>query len=465
MKFKNILLGWSLEGFIDFSLRAGTATLFIWSWSLVQTHTPKPSEFFFVLALLAGFFYIVKRGFRDLKGVPRGILVILTLFLLSFAVATVYGYFKYDLRYGYFAILSRGALGYSLRLIAGIGLFLLVYIFAARDMRFRKRMFFALALPSAVFFPLLLFPALAARFSLLEPVGGQFIGFTTNSIAAGFLIFIGFVLVFTAFWRHIAEARWRQNIKPILGYGILWIGLELFLLWSHVRSYLLAAAAITVVCPLLMFLYYRRSFLISVFAVFAAILSVVSVYFLAPDNLRKGVADKMGQTFYTVAVWQEVRQQVFSAIDEDKIQDWLQESNDGRLEYAGRPIVYAYYFNFFQKDIFSLLLGLGVNYKEKLYLPIPTVADPAKKQVYTAENVLDVVLYGGLGAAISLFIFALWVIKRVVKQYSREYQDADLFVYALGPALALLGLFIAGLFVTFPMSAPYFWILLALALV
>lgn len=442
----------SFECIINFLLRAGTATLFLWTWSLRETHIPRPADFFLGLALALGFFYFLSGGFRDIKTVPRGILFALILFVFSFMLAGIYGYIRYDLTF------TANTIGLSLRLMAGIGLFILVYVFARKDPKLKKKMYLALAIPPALYSPFLFVPSLAKQFSLVEPAGGRFTGLTVDANPVGAFFFIGFALAFTRFWQYIAEGRWKERIVPLAAYGLLWMGLEMLLLWTFTRSYLIAMGTVVVMCPLLLSLYYKKGVLATLFSVFAAIILVGSIYFVSPHAIQEGLLPRIVQTFDTLSFWRELKPEIVPAIERGEINDWLRDNKDVRLEYVARHMANSYYINFFREDALSFFLGLGINYKEWFVIHI------YKTQNWTAENILDVILYGGIGAVASLLLFAFFIVKKISGQYMRANKDADRLVVLLGPALALLGVTAASIFITFPVFSFYFWILLALAL-
>lgn len=208
MKFR-----FTLENVIKFCILAGIFTHPIWFWSFKTTFVPKPSDFFFALAMVGALFYFFTEGRQKLAQIPKLLYLALFLFGLSVVFSTFIGYIRYDIPFG-----SWHQIVYHLfRIGGGFILLLFVYILFGESSFFRKWLYSAFLASSAVFIPFLALPSLAKNFSLFS--GERFLGLAGNPGMFAILMFPSFVFILFLLLRALLGPNVKSPVFPIF---VLW---------------------------------------------------------------------------------------------------------------------------------------------------------------------------------------------------------------------------------------------------
>ncbi len=473
-----------LEEIIKFVLLAGVATLFIWKWSLRETLIPKPSQFFFGLALLLGIVYFIFFDrFKSLKNIPLLVWVGIAIIVLSMTIATLYGYFKYDLGW------TLKGIFYALHLLIGIALFILFFIFLEKDEVFYKRLCYAFFFPPLLFIPFLFFPNAAQRLRLLDQV--RFLGISDTPNTVGLYLFIALTFSLIFLLRYTMAPGQKDKIKNILLYLFSGAGLESLLIWTWSRSYFGAMwFSITLSIVGMGIIYKKKAATIALYLL-AAFAIGLFVFFSSPpwlhrETLMRGYSQLKGYITYAPLAKDISQKMVDITLNQKTEMPNIKMYTDvGQYKdtIGGRalPIIQpseivasssvesrlfstAYYIFLFQKDIYSFIFGLGFNFEQRFNFFI-SIGDSIKTiGAESVESSLDVFLFGG----ILLLIGILWMIALVLKNMRNHIRSSagEHTAYYFGAMVVWIGFIAAG---TFPGIANRlfgfpFWILLAMAL-
>lgn len=436
----------SLENIIKFCLIAGVGTIFIWKWSFRETFIPKPSEFFFAVALLAGFFYFCsRRRWTELRNLPKTVFFACGLLLVSLALASFYGWRSYGIS------LSPIGMGYLLRVAGGIGLFLLTLVFFKNNPAFKQKIYFAFFAPVFILAPLLFAPSLAAQFHLMSWT--RFMGLGDNPITAGRDILIGFSLVLVFFLGVLLQGQKQWRLLLFLAF--LLAASEMLLMWTQVRSAFGVMWLAIAVAPALAARYRKKGIKKTALA-YLLVGGISALAFLfSPSYIKTEMLVRSSDISSQVTAWKEIEPMVSEASRQAVAEQRLVGSPVEHpliLRELRRFVAPYYYFNFFREHPLSLIFGLGVNYGDKVYI--------LKHQ--GATGILDVVLFGGLGALAALAVLGFLVLKKVWQAVIPG--ENELEIYGLGAAIALLGIWSVAVFHAIPLPTFSFWILLAMAL-
>jgi len=134
----------------------------------LQTFIPKPFEIFLFLALISSFFYFFPKNLNKFKIIDKKIYLALFIFLFSVGLATLISYLRYGVGFNIGGVLN------TVRFLIMTITFILFYVFFKEDKIFYKRVWWTFFVP-VIFIPLLIFPELAYKFSIVEQ-NGRFYG-------------------------------------------------------------------------------------------------------------------------------------------------------------------------------------------------------------------------------------------------------------------------------------------------
>lgn len=494
------------EQAIRFFLIAGVFTLIFWKGSIKENFIPKPSELFFGLALASGLFYLIFFDrFAELKKIRKDVLFTIFLLISSMAIAMLYGYFRYDL-----PLITAKGISYLLRFGAGIGLFSLATIFLKKDSVFIKKLYAAFALPPLIYVAFVFVFAVKYQFPDFFGVNPyRFTGFASLSTFTALLTFISFVFVICFLLPIVFSREVKKNVILLFIGAMALTGFSAIITWTSSRSYFGAMWFSAVLGSVVMGLYYKRNIArtgIVILAVVSLLLwgialipiesrtsffsffkHSIELRFLSTwpvvNNAVKQINDP--HKFYSEFVLDEAAKKLVigssptaapvseSVVASDQnVVVVADTDNEPDTTYyqrvfgykTGRLLGIAYYLDFFSKDTFSFIFGLGLNYEQKFSL----IWDPGWAQggAHGANSGLDVFLYGGIGEFIGIFILGYLVFRNIRSKFISGASKNLVIIYSLAPALALFGLVPGGIFAGLAahLFGFYFWILLAMAL-
>lgn len=389
------------------------ATALMVYWQPFTRQTPlKPSDVLFLAGLAAWGRYVLYT--KRVPSLPAGLTPSLLVLFGSILAATIIGYSRYALPMSW-----TGAILLD-RLAVDMLLFFAVYTLLQADGAFCKKMCLAFLSP-IVLFALLLVPNVAA---MMWEGGGEprFQGLTQNANTASKAFVIGFAFAYAL---AIHEMVSRRRIRGV-AYALVSAGMVVLILWSHSRAYLVS----TFVCAVLAaamnasHLTLPRFKVVAVTALAYIIIATV-ILVLAPRSLS--------------TLWARIGPSQVGVLEK------LRE--DPHIVAAG------YYSRLLPTHPF----GLGVNFETRFLVHVPSTGELAG-----TNTILDIPVYGGIGAIVSLGYLGF----RVVSTMRRKLVvgDEPHLHYAIGAVAALSGLWIAAIPLGSPIFDYQFWILLAIAL-
>lgn len=443
-----------LESFTGFFIVAGVVTHPIWNWSFKTGFIPKPSDFFFVLAIAGAAFYFLGGGRHTLSRVPKLLYAALFLFGASILIGTAAGYIRYGIPVGGWHLIGY----HLLRIGGGFVLCLFSYIALKEHLRFGHRLYIAFVASSLVFLFLFVFSLAKNAYYMFSY--GRFLGLAGNPGMFAILVFPSFVFVFFLFLRALFAGNAKNRAFQFLSFALLWIVLEMLILWSGTRSYFGAVMLAVIVGSVLMGRFYRVGLgKVFVFTMLVG-LGAFLILFLFPVSAQR--FKLLGQQY--PAFLQESQEQAGQIRHFVELQTSEELSEIPQMQASdmdSRWRGFQYYFSLLKADPLAFLLGLGINYEYKFSLLIFSGRDalPVGRSI-----IFDIFLYGGVGAALSLLLLGYMILLRTKALFRREKEPADDPIYVLAPAVTLLGWWSAAVFLGTPFTMIPNWILLAMAL-
>src|SRR3989344_2205639 len=409
----------SLENITRFFLLAGIVTHPIWSWSFKATFIPKPSDFFFILAIAGALAYFYTKGRKDLFLVPRLLYAALFLFGASIALGTAMGYIRYGIPVG--------------------GRHLVLYY---------------LVRGGGVFIPVLPMPGFWEKFSNEQ---GRFFGLAGNAGMFAVLVFPSFVFAFFLLLRALFSPYAKKSIFQLAPVAI---GLVMLILWSGTRSYFGAIILTVVVGSAILGRFYGfglKKILVSTALMgFAAFL----VLFLFPASVHRAGLLNQYPAYFQVAREQAEQIRHFAEL---QVRENNFEIPRAQLLTTQEPRLsgFQYYFSLLKADPLMLLFGVGITYEHKFSMPLLV----GKGDMLAAGSVVfDPFLYGGIGAALGLLLLVWMILKRIMLLFKVREEPAQDPIYVLAPAITLLGWWAAAIFMITPIALIPNWILVAMTL-
>jgi hypothetical protein len=388
--------------------------------------------------------------------------------LASLIVATLFGYRQYGLTMDGRGVILLG------RLAVCIALFVATYHLCRTDRSFGRRISFALLSP-ILLVPAMLIPALSARMW----VQGRFQGLTVNPNTADLGICIAFALAVTlALWDLRTGRRRRAVCLALVAAAMVTL-----IILTQSRGYLAGAFASVVAGALLTpaSLAVPRTttaalaaavFLIIVIAnllivpqqLMSSYVARISWGILAPASsgvqagpLAPVAPQPSGRQALAWSNWilqggrpKFVHNQV-GALD-----DLEQVRNAGLRRFLENPHIQAAIL--YGELLPSNPLGLGVNYEEKFFVYFPWI----NGRHHGTNSVLDMPIYGGVGAVLSVGYLMLLVVRKSRNRLNQDVDDP--LPCANGAAAALAGLWVAAILLGSPIFDYQFWIVTAIAL-
>jgi len=432
-----------------FSTQDITATLLVLGAALVVYWQPlsktillKPSDAVFLAAICVWILaFNRERWDRMLRGEDVWFIPPL---LASILVATLIGYVQYHLGMSRTGTLLLG------RLLVCIVLFLAAYSLLLHDTSLRRPVSLALLSPLALF-PAMLIPAVSAA---MWDSDGRFQGLTlnANTAAAGFLI--AFALAYTL---GAYEAGMRRRWRAVAFFGVS-AGMLTLIVWTQSRAYLIAAFGSALLGTVLVAKHQRLPNLkFALAGVLGLTLIVVGVLLLAPGRFAVSYLTRVSPAYYRTVEDATASQQTASRSPGSQgTMKRLQRFWEGilpRLEDDIRTPAIRYY----SKLLSTNYLGLGVNYESKF-----TVYHAPTRTYHGTNTILDLPVYGGVGAVLSVAYLALLVGRRTKRNLATAVDD-DV-PYTIAAVTALAGLWGAAFLVGSPLFDYQFWILTAIVL-
>ena len=407
---------------IKFTLIGGVFLLSFAKWDFKNTLILKPSDVAFIIAILAAFSWLILgKNFKKLKNIEKPILLALILIVFSVFLASLYGYLKYGL------VFDFAGLVLFLKLFWLIGLFIIVYLLLKEEPAFLKSLYKAFCLSSIIYLPFLLLPALAQKLSLIGG-GYRFMGLTQSPNSQAAISFVAFVFLLVIF----LDALFKNDFKRALIFLILWVGVEALTLWSQSRAYFIAIWVVIFLATFLIGKFYKKGLAEIIIFILLIMVVALNTKILVPSQVRELFSRRLVDTKNLI-----------------KSPENLQ--SDIRIQRL------IYFRDLFLKDPYLLFLGAGVNYGNKFDLEMKG------ERFGTESGIFDLVIVGGIGTIVGLIILAIITLKNLKNKFFSE--DKEGVIHILGSIVALVGIWVAGIFIGSPLFGFYFWILLAMALV
>lgn len=430
----------STTGITEIFLVLGTALIIYWQ-PLSTRILLKLSDMIFVIAICVWIPLLIREKWvRPLKG---GNVWFIAPLLASILVATLMGYVHYHLGMSRTGILLLG------RLLICIALFLALYSLLLRDTSFRR-------LASLAFLsPLLLFPAMVIPhvFATMWDGAGRFQGLTVNANTAAKGALIAFALAYTLG----AYGAGTKSRLPALAYFGVAAGMLALILWTQSRANLLAAFVSALLGTVLVAKHRRVPKLkFALAAVSGLALIVIGIFLLGPRQFIVAYLTRVSPAYYGTAETPTTGQQTAPRSAGPRATKGIQRFLEGiipKIEDDVRMPAVRYYTGLLSTNY----LGLGLNYESKF-----TIYHAPTGTRQGANTILDLPIYGGVGAVLSVAYLA-FLIGRRTKQKLKLGVDENV-RYTIGAVTALGGLWSAAVLVGSPLFDYQFWILTAIAL-
>jgi hypothetical protein len=430
----------STPGLTEILLVLGTALAIYWQ-PLSKTILLKASDAAFVAAI---FLWILTfnqaQWMRTLKW---GDVWFIPPLLASILVATLMGYVHYRLGMSRSGILLLG------RLLTCIALFIVILSLLRRDTSLGK--WVSLALLS----PLLLFPAMVIPhiFAPMWDGAGRFQGLTLNANTAAKGALIAFALAYTL---GAYEAGMKRRLPALAFFGVA-AGMLALILWTQSRGNLIAAFVSALLGTVLVTKHRRIPKLkFALVTVSGLALIVIGIFLLGPRQFIVAYLTRVSPAYYGTAETPTIGQQTPPRSAGPRAMKGLQRFLEGiipRIEDDVRMPAIRYYTGLLSTNY----LGLGLNYESKF-----TVYDAPTRIRNGANTILDLPIYGGVGAVLSV-VYLAFLVGRRTKQKLTVTIDENV-RYTIGAVTALGGLWSAAVLVGSPLFDYPFWILTAIAL-
>ena len=431
----------STQGATAFLVALGTALLIYWQ-PVTKTLLLKPSDAVFAAALCLWLLsWTWKDWLRTLRG---GEMWFIPPLLASILVATLVGYVHYHLGMSRTGILLLG------RLLVCMLLFLATCQLLLRDAGLRRPISLAFLSPLALF-PALLHPALS---TVMWDSDGRFQGLTLNANTAAVAFLIAFALAFTLGACETGLGR-RLSAFAFLGIAAAMLGL---IVWTQSRAYLIAAFGSAVLGTVLVAKHQRRTNLRFALAGVAGLaLVVVGIFVLAPGRFAVSYLTRVSPIYYRTVEDTGASQRTGPrSAGPGGPMDRLQRFSAGIIPRLGEDIRTPA-IRYYARLLSTNPLGLGVNYESKF-----TVYHAPTRTYHGANTILDLPLYGGVGAVLSVAYLAV-LVGRKTRRTLADTLDANA-PYTIAAVTALAGLWGVAVLVGSPLFDYQFWILTAIVL-
>jgi hypothetical protein len=336
------------------------------------------------------------------------------------------------------------------RLLVCILLFLATYSLLLRDTSLRRSISLAFLSPLALF-PALLIPTVSAA---MWDSDGRFQGLTLNANTAAMAFLIAFALAYTL---GAYDTGTRRRLRAIAFFGIA-AAMLVLIVWTQSRAYLIAAFGSALLGTVLVGRHQRRPNLRFALAAASGLaLIVVGILVFAPGRFAVAYLTRVSPIYYRTVEDATASQQTGSrAAGPHGPMSKVQRFSAGilpRLEDDIRtPAIRSY-----AKLLSTNVLGLGVNYESKF-----TVYHAPTRTYHGPNTILDLPVYGGVGAVVSVAYLAL-LVGRKTRRTLVMAVDADA-PYTIAAVTALGGLWGVAVLVGSPLFDYQFWILTAIVL-
>jgi hypothetical protein len=423
-----------------------TASLIFRKGVFLQTFTPKPFEFFLILALISGFFYFFPKNLNKFKNIDKKIYLALFIFLFSVGLATLISYLRYGVGFNAEGILN------AIRFLIMIITFILFYVFLKEDEIFYKRVWRSFCV-SVIFIPFLIFPELAYKLSLVKE-DGRFYGFLQHPSTASLFFLVALSFFFVLFLKNFYQKRGCF----CLVYFLLTATMASLVLWSQTRAAWLGMISVLIAANYLSIIPLRKK-LLGYFLLNTAIIILILI-------LAFTILPSSAKTTLILRIYPQYRQNILEKTDDprqfssENLRELIFKIKTGNIFpnlgfEQWRPVIWKGYLNLIPKNPF----GLGVNY-------LPQLAVTVNKEAQGFHNLLlEFWAYGGIGS-LGAFLYILWRtvlnIKNKIKSNSQNL--SSVYIYNICVVSTLAGLIIYSLFDVL-IFQNFFWILLAMALI
>jgi hypothetical protein len=419
----------------------GTALLIYWQ-PLSERIPLKASDGIFAIGICLWLpFLIREEGMKTLRGADVWFIPPL---LASILVATLMGDARYHLGMSRDGILLLG------RLLTCIALFLMTYSLLRRDPSLRR------LLSLAFLFPLALFPAMAIPhvFATMWDSAGRFQGLTVNANTAAKSVLIALALAYTL---GAYEAGMKRPLRALAFFSVT-AAMLMVILWTQSRAYLIAAFVSALLGTVLVAKHHRVPTLKFAFvAVSGLALIVTGILLLEPRQFIVAYLTRVSPAYFrTPETPTSAPQTLPQSSGPPRTMKRVQRFLGGiipRIEDDTRTPAMRYYSQLLSTNYF----GLGLNFESKF-----TVYHPPTRTWQGPNTILDLPLYGGVGAVLSVAYLA-FLVGRKTKERLTPTGDENV-RYTIGAVIALGGLWSAAVLVGSPLFDYQFWILTAMAL-
>ena len=416
----------------------GTALTIYWQ-PLGRSFALKASDVAFVIAI--GIWMLSFARERRPRGFVAAEVMFIPPLLASVLVATLFAYAHYHLG------MSRNGTILLARLVTCIALFLTVRNLLLDDPSFRQKLGLAFLSPLALF-PAMLIPKISV--AMWDPIG-RLQGLTVNANTAAVGYLIAFALAYTLTGYEVGGNRHRRALALF----IVTIAMLALVLWTQSRAYFVAAFAAAVLGTVVVAQHHRLSTLklaVAVSGGFALI--VVGLFLLQPRALAIAQLIRISPAYRAFDVpvpepkapppgWRWTVKNVQQVV-EGSLQKVEGDSRMAGIRYYSTLLAANYW-------------GLGLNYETKFAMENA----PTKTREGT-NTILDIPVYGGIGAVLSLAYLGVLIAKRTRRNLSQPVDENV--PYTMGAVIALAGLWVAACLVGSPLFDYQFWILAAIAL-
>ncbi len=429
----------SAEHLAEILLVLGTALIIYWQ-PLSQRIALKISDGVFVIAIGLWILFVTRE--KPEWVVKSADVWFIPPLLVSILVATLMGYVHYRLG------MSRNGVILLGRLLTCIALFLAVYSLALRDRSFRRWVSLAFLSPLALLLAMVI-PNVSA--TMWDGNTGRFQGLTVNANTAAVAFLIAFALAYTL---AAYEAGMKRRLRALGFLGVA-LGMLAFILLTQSRAYVVATFASTLIGTALVAAHHRVSKVKFAFLALSGVAVIVSgILVIGPSQSSLPYLARISPAYYMQRLRAEHQTpQRSGAPPQTNVFQRFLNGIIPTIEGDTRMSAIRYYSHVLSTDY----LGLGLNYETKF-----TVLDPPTGTRHGANTILDLPIYGGVGAVLSVAYLALLVGRRT--KLNLRLAINDNVPYTIGAVTALGGLWVAAFLVGSPLFDYQFWILTAIAL-
>lgn len=417
---------------VEVLILIGAASLIYWTKLIDEgSITPWRAELPFALAVLMyglhSFANIICRK-RASSWDRDAVAVVLALgAIVTFSyIATYVSLLRYDLWFD-----SLGLRNLT-KLLFGIPLFLVTYRLLVENPSFHRRLALALVLPSVAVsaFAVVLIVAPGLHQGVTDVLGlpplvgpgDRFVGFTGNPAQAAYnaLVAAAFLLIMS-----LVSLEQRHYVRGT-SQALLVIGMSLLIFWSQTRSAILALGAIVLFSVVGVSASLRQRLIRAVSYLVVSVLLVAVGLILLPGETKAMLMSRV------------TAEALFGS--------------------EGRRDVLAYYVGLMPFNP----LGLGVNYEQEFVIDLPF------EERQNAHSILDIWVYGGIGAVVATGVLFGVIWRRLLRILGTRgrggLEQGGGLVYHLGSVTAFMGIWVAGIFTGSPLMDLKHPLLLAMVL-